>query len=98
NPAASAEAFVDGWYRTGDLGAFDSQGWLYLRGRIKNMIVLANGMNVYPEDAEHALLADERVKDVCVLGVVHGQETEVHAVLLLSNANQPQAAAIVRAA
>jgi long-chain acyl-CoA synthetase len=98
NPAATAEAFVDGWYRTGDLGQFDAHGWLYLRGRIKNMIVLANGMNVYPEDVEHALLADERVKDACVLGITRGQETEVLAVLLLSTANQPHAIEIVRAA
>ncbi len=98
NPAATAEAFVDGWYRTGDLGEFDKDGWLYLRGRIKNMIVLANGMNVYPEDVEHALMADEHVKDVCVLGIMRGQEPEVHAVLLLSGANQTRASEIVRAA
>ena len=45
-------------------------------------IVLANGMNVHPEDVEPALLADARVKDAVVLGVTRGQAVEVHAVLL----------------
>jgi long-chain acyl-CoA synthetase len=98
NPAATAESFVDGWYRTGDLGSFDAAGWLYLRGRKKNVIVLANGMNVYPEDVEHALQTDMRVKDAVVLGVMQGQETEVHAVLLLAKGAEADAADIVRAA
>src|SRR5262249_54825833 len=76
--SATAEAHIDGWYHTGDLGSFDTDGWLYLRGRKKNMIVLANGMNVYPEDVEHALLADPRVKDAVVLGRMHGSEVDVH--------------------
>ena len=46
------------------------------------MIVLANGMNVHPEDVEHSLLIDARVKDAVVLGITRGQEVEVHAVLL----------------
>jgi long-chain acyl-CoA synthetase len=98
NPAATAESFVDGWYRTGDLGSFDADGWLYLRGRKKNVIVLANGMNVYPEDVEHALQVDMRVRDAVVLGLTRGQETEVHAVLLLTKGAEGDAAEIVRAA
>src|SRR3979409_801290 len=98
NPAATAESFVDGWYRTGDLGSFDADGWLVLRGRKKNVIVLANGMNVYPEDVEHALQADMRVRDAVVLGVMHGQETEGHAVLLLAKGAEGDAAEIVRGA
>ncbi|MGH2542987.1 MAG: AMP-binding protein, partial [Ardenticatenaceae bacterium] len=79
---ATAEAFEDGWYRTGDLGQFDKKGRLRLRGRKKNMIVLANGMNVYPEDIERALTTDPRVKDAVVLGLTKGQDVEIHAVLL----------------
>src|SRR6266571_5888012 len=98
NPDATAESFVDGWYRTGDLGSFDAAGWLYLRGRKKNVIVLANGMNVYPEDVEHALQTDMRVRDAVVLGIMQGQETEVHAVLLLAKGAERDVAEIVRAA
>jgi len=98
NPSATAEAFVDGWYHTGDLGAFDARGWLYLRGRKKNVIVLSNGMNVYPEDVEHALQADIRVKDAVVLGLTRDNDIEVHAVLLLTSAAADAGAEIVRAA
>ncbi len=98
NPAATAESFVNGWYYTGDLGAFDTSGWLYLRGRKKNIIVLANGMNVYPEDVEHALQADARVKDAVVLGFARDKEIEVHAVLLLAPDAGADGSAIVRAA
>jgi long-chain acyl-CoA synthetase len=55
-PELTAQAFTeDGWYRTGDLGRFDPAGRLILSGRIKDMIVLPNGFNVYPEDIENAL-------------------------------------------
>jgi long-chain acyl-CoA synthetase len=55
-PELTADAFTeDGWYRTGDLGHFDEAGRLILSGRIKDMIVLPNGFNVYPEDIENAL-------------------------------------------
>ena len=54
--AATSEAFgSDGWYRTGDIGRFDDEGRLVLVGRKKNIIVLPNGLNVYPEDIENVL-------------------------------------------
>jgi long-chain acyl-CoA synthetase len=56
DPATTAEAFTaDGWYRTGDIGRHDSSGHLILMGRTKDIIVLPNGLNVYPEDIENAL-------------------------------------------
>ena len=56
NPEATAAAFTDdGWYKSGDLGALDEQGRLHLHGRSKDIIVLPNGFNVYPEDIENAL-------------------------------------------
>jgi long-chain acyl-CoA synthetase len=55
-PEKTAEAFTDdGWYRTGDIGHLDPAGRLILSGRIKDIIVLPNGFNVYPEDIENAL-------------------------------------------
>ena len=55
-PDLTAHAFTaDGWYRTGDIGRFDSEGRLILSGRIKDIIVLPNGFNVFPEDLENAL-------------------------------------------
>jgi long-chain acyl-CoA synthetase len=95
NPAATAATFEDGWYRTGDLGYLDRDGYLYLRGRKKNLIVLANGMNVYPEDVENALLDQPAVRDAVVVGLTRGEaDVDVHAVLLLEDG--ANAAEIVR--
>ncbi len=56
NAEATAEAFTqDGWFRTGDVGILDNDGYLYLRGRTKCMILGANGQNIYPEEIEAAL-------------------------------------------
>jgi len=56
NPAATAEAYTpDGWFRSGDIGHLDEGGRLILSGRKKDIIVLPNGFNVYPEDIENAL-------------------------------------------
>jgi long-chain acyl-CoA synthetase len=56
NPEATAAAFTeDGWYKSGDLGQLDEKGRLHLHGRKRDIIVLPNGFNVYPEDLENAL-------------------------------------------
>lgn len=92
NPDATAAAFKDGWYYTGDLGYVDAKGDLYLKGRKKNLIVLANGLNVYPEDIENILQADSELKDAIVFGLTEqGQGSEVHAILLLEDAGKAKA-------
>lgn len=56
NEEATREVMTsDGWFRTGDLGCFDKDGWLYIKGRLKNMIVGPSGENIYPEDIETVL-------------------------------------------
>ena len=55
-PELTAGVFTDdGWFRTGDRGKFDSSGFLYLKGRIKNMIVGSSGENIYPEEIESVI-------------------------------------------
>ena len=84
SPEATAAAFQDGWYHTGDLGYLDGHGNLYLKGRKKNLIVLANGLNVFPEDIENVLHTNPLVKDAAVFGLMKNDEgPQVHAVLLL---------------
>lgn len=86
NPEATADAFQNGWHYTGDLGSMDDKGNLYLKGRKKNLIVLANGMKVYPEDIENILLTMPSVKDAVVVGLTgEDQGTVVHAVLLMED-------------
>ena len=65
DPELTAEAIVDGWLHTGDLGRFDSSGHLQLFGRKKNMIVTEEGKNIYPEDIE-TVFESLPVKEFCV--------------------------------
>jgi long-chain acyl-CoA synthetase len=65
DPELTAEAIVDGWFMTGDLGRFDPSGHLQLFGRKKNMIVTEEGKNIYPEDIE-SVFESLPVKEFCV--------------------------------
>lgn len=82
NPQATAEVLQDGWYRTGDLGRIDADGYLSICGRVKNLIVIPNGKNVYPEEVENELLKSPYIAEVMVYGHRVGSVAEeVHAVI-----------------
>ena len=66
DPEATADAFDGEWYRTGDFGWFDDEGFLYYKGRKKNLIVLSNGKNVSPEELEDQFTTVDYVKEVMV--------------------------------
>ena len=69
NEKATAEAVTpDGWFRTGDAGFFDDEGFIYLHDRVKDMIV-SGGENVYPAEVENVLMKHPEVADVAVIGV-----------------------------
>jgi long-chain acyl-CoA synthetase len=86
NAAATRQAFRDGWYCTGDLGFADPDGYVHFKGRKKNLIVLADGMNVYPEDIEDRLVLRPEVKDAIVVGLPQRDgRIEIHAVILSSD-------------
>ena len=71
NPEATAEVFdKDGFFRTGDYGKLDEEGWIYITGRKKNLIILSNGKNVYPEEIEADL---QKVEGVCEVVVYAGE-------------------------
>lgn len=55
NPKATQDAFYKGWFRTGDMGVLDSDGYLFLKGRCKSMILGPSGQNIYPEEIESSL-------------------------------------------
>ena len=69
NPEANADVFTDdGWFRTGDVGYLDKDGYAYITGRIKFVIVLENGKNVFPEEIEEYLETIDTISECCVIG------------------------------
>jgi long-chain acyl-CoA synthetase len=94
--SAESAAFADGWFHTGDIGELDASGRLLIKGRKKEMIATPQGLKVFPEDVERALLAQPGVKDAGVVGRVVNGEERIHAVLVL--APGADADAIVRGA
>lgn len=68
DPQATADVVVDGWFRTGDAGCLDAAGYLYIRDRVKDMIV-SGGENIYPAEVENALFSHPAVADAAVIGV-----------------------------
>jgi long-chain acyl-CoA synthetase len=93
SPEATAAAFQNGWYHTGDLGSKDDKGRIYLKGRKNNLIVLANGLNVYPEDIENVLLGNPAIKDAVVFGLMEKDEgPTVYGILLMEDPSKARAA------
>ncbi|MBP6672423.1 MAG: AMP-binding protein [Bacteroidetes bacterium] len=68
NPSATAEVFENGWFKTGDLGYFDSDGYLHISGRKKNVIISKSGKNVFPEEIEDVLNRSPFVLESLVYG------------------------------
>jgi fatty-acyl-CoA synthase len=68
NPEANAKAFRNGWFRTGDLGHMDEQGFVYITGRASDMYI-SGGSNIYPREIEEKILQHPAISEVAVLGV-----------------------------
>lgn len=82
-PDATAAVLRDGWFHTGDLGYFDSHGHLFLTGRQKEVIVLSNGKNIYPEEIEAHYLKSPFIKELAVMGLEgKAGEGRLHAVIV----------------
>ncbi len=77
-PRETEEALEDGWLKTGDLGYVDEDGYVYLTGRMKNLIILKNGENVSPEELENHLSAQRLVKEVLVREKEGAIEAEIY--------------------
>lgn len=68
DPENTAKTIKDGWLYSGDYGYFDDEGFLYITGRKKNVIVTKGGKNIFPEEVEYYMLLDERIQEVIVYG------------------------------
>ena len=85
DPDADSRSFADGWFMTGDYGRWGDAGELYITGRKKNLIILPNGKNIYPEELEHFFLSGvEAIRDAVVFESTHGSADEESAVLVLA--------------
>ncbi len=77
NEEATAEVFTDGWFHTGDVGRIDENGFIFLTGRKKNIIILKNGKNIYPEEIEEKLsVMSEIIGEVIVKAVKDDEDNE----------------------
>ena len=94
-PGETAQAFVKGWYRSGDLGHFDEEGHLYVVSRRKDMII-SGGENIYPAEVESVLLECPAIEDACVVGRPEERwgETVVAAVVLKPGRRMTEAEAM----
>ena len=95
-PVDQGATDAEGWLHTGDIGERDAEGRIFIKGRKKEMIVTPEGLNVFPEDVERVLNEVPGVRDSAVVGVAHGGQERVHAVLVM--APGADADAIVREA
>lgn len=82
NPEATAEVLQDGWLNTGDLASFDSEGYLYIHGRQKALIVTPNGKNISPEEVERELMKSPYILEVLVWGGPDPTQSEVQAIVV----------------
>lgn len=83
DPVATAAVFdKDGWFHTGDRGRLDEKGFLFLSGRLKDMIVLDSGKNVYPDELEHYYESSDFIEEVGVFAIQESGRTAVAAVVV----------------
>jgi acyl-CoA synthetase (AMP-forming)/AMP-acid ligase II len=84
-PEENSKTLVDGWLYTGDLGKFDEEGYIYIVGRKKDMII-SGGQNIYPAEIERILLMHDKIKEVAVIGLPDKEWNEtVMAVIVLED-------------
>jgi long-chain acyl-CoA synthetase len=69
NPGATQEVLRDGWFYSGDLGYLDDDGYLFITGRLKEVIVLSSGKNIYPDEVEKQYSKIPLIKEICVMGL-----------------------------
>jgi malonyl-CoA/methylmalonyl-CoA synthetase len=87
-PEATAESFAEGWFRTGDLGELDPDGYLRILGRSKELII-SGGLNVYPREVEDVLLAHPAVAEVAVVGTPSDEWGETVTAFVVAAGGQP---------
>jgi acyl-CoA synthetase (AMP-forming)/AMP-acid ligase II len=88
NPEANAKSFRNGWFRTGDLGHMDAEGFVYITGRASDMYI-SGGSNVYPREVEELILQYPGIAEVAVVGVPDRHWGEVGVAVIVPRAGEP---------
>ena len=90
NTQATEKAIRDGWLYTGDLGYIDEDGYLYITGHCKDIIVPASGKNIYPIELEVLYQNIPTISEICVVGIPYedGSDTAIHAVIVPTDSNE----------
>lgn len=83
DPLLTAKAYINGWFRTGDLGVMDKEGWLWFRGREKQLII-HNGLNISPQEVEAVLYQHPHVLECAVTGLAHPVHGEIVAACIVA--------------
>lgn len=91
NPEANAKSFRDGWFRTGDLGHMDEQGFVYITGRASDMYI-SGGSNIYPREIEEKILTHPAIAEAAVLGVPDAVWGEIGIAVCVARGNGPSEA------
>lgn len=86
NEKATADAFKDGWFKTGDIGFIDDDGFLHINGRKKNVIISKSGKNVFPEEIEDVLNRSPYILESIVYGEEDAKQTEIIAAQIVVDA------------
>ena len=86
-PEATKESFINGWFRTGDIGRKDAKGYIYIEDRLKDMYI-SGGENVYPAEVENIIYELKEIKEVAVIGVPDKVWGEVGCAVVCLNKNQ----------
>ena len=91
NPEATEAAFTDdGWFRTGDVGYMDEDGYFYITGRLKTVIVLENGKNIFPEEIEEYFGNVEQIAELVVVGRENGEAVVLTALIYPDYTKYPE--------
>ena len=91
NDEATNAVFTDDdWFRTGDMGYIDEDGYLYITGRLKSVIVLENGKNIFPEEIEEYLSEIPTVAESVVVGRTHGEQVDLVAIVYPDYTKYPE--------
>ncbi|MEE4146351.1 MAG: long-chain fatty acid--CoA ligase [Halieaceae bacterium] len=86
-PEATAEAFDNGWFRTGDIAEIDEDGFIFIKDRIKDMII-SGGENIYPAEVENVIIAHPAVTEVAVIGLPDEKWGEIACAIVVGNQDE----------